>query len=40
MAWTLSPFMGDPRLPFILIAQRGGNFYSDVINSLHILLGL
>lgn len=39
MAWTLSPFMGDPGLPFVLVAQRGGNFYSDVINSLRMLLG-
>ena len=39
MAWTISPFMGDPKMPFILIAQRGGNFYTDVINSLRVLLG-
>jgi hypothetical protein len=39
MAWTLSPFMGDPGLPFELVSQRGGNFYSDVINSLRTLLG-
>jgi len=39
MAWTLSPFMGEPGSEFILIAQRGGNFYTDVINSLRILLG-
>jgi hypothetical protein len=39
MAWTLSPFMGDPGLPFVIVAQRGGNFYSDVINSLRTLLG-
>ncbi len=38
MAWTLSPFLGDPSLPFILLTQRGGNFYADVLNSLGTLL--
>ena len=39
MAWTLSPFMGDPKLPFILFTQPGGNFYSNVLNSLRIVTG-
>ncbi len=39
MAWTLSPYMGDPQLPFILFTQPGGNFYSDVFNSIRQLLG-
>jgi hypothetical protein len=39
MAWTLSPFLGEPGLPFILIAQHTGSFYSDIINSIGTLLG-
>jgi len=39
MAWTLSPFMGEPGTPFILFTQPGSNFWSDVIKSLHQLLG-
>ena len=38
MAWTLSPFMGDPGLPFILFRQIGGNFYGDVFSSLRQLI--
>jgi len=38
MAWTLSPFVGDPGQPFILFRQIGGNFYSDVLSSLRQLL--
>jgi hypothetical protein len=40
MAWTLSPFVGDPDQPFILFRQIGGNFYADVFASLGTLLGL
>lgn len=40
MAWTLSPFVGDPRQPFILFRQVGGNFYADVLSSIGTLLGL
>jgi hypothetical protein len=40
MAWTLSPFVGDPDQPFILFRQIGGNFYADVFTSLGTLLGL
>jgi len=39
MAWTLSPFMGEPGTPFILFTQPGGNFWSDVFNSIRTLLG-
>lgn len=38
MAWTLSPFIGDPGQPFILFRRVSGNFYTDVINSLLSLL--
>jgi hypothetical protein len=39
MAWTLSPFIGAPREPFIVFAQPGGNFYADVLQSVARLLG-
>ena len=38
MAFTLSPFMGEPDLPFILFRQTGSNFYFDVFNSFFSLL--
>jgi hypothetical protein len=38
MAWTLSPFLGEPDKPFILFTQFGGNFYSDVVSSISRLL--
>jgi hypothetical protein len=38
MAWTLSPFMGDPTQHFMMFTQ-GGNFYNDVAQSLRKLLG-
>lgn len=34
MAWTLSPFLGDPANPFVLFGQRGGNIYSDVLTTI------
>lgn len=37
MAWTLSPFMGNPTLPYMLVQQSGGNFYADILNSLILL---
>jgi Yip1 domain len=40
MAWTISPLLGDPNMPFILLSQRGGNFYADVLNSIGTLLQL
>lgn len=39
MAWTLSPFIGQPNEPFVLISQVGGNFYADVLTSLWQLFG-
>jgi hypothetical protein len=38
MAWTLHPYIGDPGSPFRLFDNVGGNFYSDVIRSLNVLL--
>jgi hypothetical protein len=38
MAWTLSPFIGQPGEPFVLVSQVGGNFYADVIASAQELL--
>jgi hypothetical protein len=38
MAFTLSPFMGEPTLPFILFRQTASNFYADVMNSFFSLL--
>ncbi|KAA3642720.1 MAG: actin-binding WH2 domain-containing protein [Chloroflexi bacterium] len=38
MAWTLSPFMGRPDLPFMVIFQGEGNFFVDVLRSLGDLL--
>lgn len=38
MAWTLSPFIGRPDEPFMVVSQVGGNFYADVITSLRELL--
>ena len=40
MAWTLRPFMGTPGYEFIFLEQRGGNFYSDVFESLRILMSI
>jgi hypothetical protein len=34
MAWTLSPFIGEPGLPFILFRRVDGNFYVDVLDSI------
>lgn len=38
MAYTLSPFVGDPQQPFVLVAEFGGNFYSSVANAITELL--
>jgi len=40
MAWTLSPFIGEPDHVFILFRRVGGNFYTDVLNSIWRLLGM
>lgn len=34
MAWTLRPFIGEQDREYILFSQRGGNFYTDVVESL------
>ncbi|MBI5668735.1 MAG: actin-binding WH2 domain-containing protein [Chloroflexi bacterium] len=39
MAWTLRPFMGAPSEPFQIVRQTGGNFYTNVIQSVNDLLG-
>ncbi len=40
MAFTLSPFVGDPQQPFMLFTQFGDNFYSYVVNTLmHLMRG-
>jgi hypothetical protein len=39
MAWTLSPFFGEPDKAFIVFRQIGGNFYSDVLSSIFSLIG-
>ena len=38
MAWTLSPFIGDPGRDFILFRREGGNIYVDILESLAHLL--
>ena len=37
MAWTLSPFVGDPSLPYILARHSNSNFYADVLDSMIML---
>ena len=40
MAFTLSPFVGDPHQPFMVFTQFGDNFYSYVANTLmHLMRG-
>jgi len=39
LAWTLRPFFGAPDLPFEIVREVGGNFYTDVFRSLGHLLG-
>jgi len=39
MAWTLRPFMGAPDEPFRIVRQVGGNFYSNVLDSIVSFLG-
>jgi hypothetical protein len=38
MAWTVRPFIRPPDQPFILFSQTGGNFYTNVAESLEELL--
>ncbi|MBN1121890.1 MAG: actin-binding WH2 domain-containing protein [Anaerolineae bacterium] len=37
MAYTLSPFIGDPEMPFILFRETQSNFYTDVFDSFLML---
>jgi hypothetical protein len=39
MAWTFRPFIGAPGVPFELFRQLGGNFYTNVFQSLGEILG-
>lgn len=39
MAWVLRPFIGQPDKDFILFSHAGGNFYTDVLESLRTWLG-
>jgi hypothetical protein len=39
LAWTLRPFVGAPGLPFEIVRQIGGNFYTDVFRSVGHVLG-
>jgi hypothetical protein len=38
LAWTLRPFFGAPGLPFEIVREVGGNFYTDVGRSVRHLL--
>lgn len=39
LAWTLRPFFGAPGLPFEVVREIGGNFYTDVFHSVGHLFG-
>ncbi len=39
LAWTLRPFFGAPHLPFEVVREIGGNFYTDMFQSLGHLFG-
>lgn len=39
LAWTLRPFFGAPGLPFQVFRELGGNFYTDILQSLRHILG-
>ena len=40
MTWRLSPLVGDPALPFILLRPSRDNFYVDVIHALEQAMGV
>jgi hypothetical protein len=40
MAWTLSPFIGDPNQPFILFQRSGSNVYTMLLSGIGKILGL
>lgn len=39
LAWTLRPFLGSPGLPFEIFRELGGNFYTNIIQSIGHVLG-
>lgn len=39
LAWTLRPSFGAPDLPFQVFRELGGNFYTDILQSLRHILG-
>jgi hypothetical protein len=39
MAWTIRPFIGAPGTPFELFRQLGGNFYTNILQSIGEILG-
>ncbi|MEW6126764.1 MAG: actin-binding WH2 domain-containing protein [Acidobacteriota bacterium] len=39
LAWTLRPFFGAPGLPFEIVREIGGNFYTDIFRSMGHLFG-
>lgn len=38
LAWTLRPYFGSPGLPFEIVREVGGNFYTDMFQTLGELL--
>ncbi len=40
MTWRLSPFVGDPTAPFVLIQPSRDNFYVDVLRAFERVLGI
>lgn len=38
MAWTISPFMGNPNDSFMLMKPLGGNVYADILKAIQELL--
>lgn len=40
MVWRLSPLVGDPALPFILLRPSRDNFYVDVIHAVERAMGM
>lgn len=39
MSWILRPFVGDPKLPFVFLRGKDGNFLEGVFSHLQRLLG-
>jgi hypothetical protein len=40
MTWRLSPLVGDPEIPFVLLQPSRDNFYIDVIHALERAMGI